>query len=417
MLMQNGLSDVHSTVQTANNPARDDMTDNPANALQVSLLAGLRDLRTFRREIPAELPGTPYETPHWLNAWACTLGKKRRIEALTAIARLGGKTVAVLPLALERTMGIRRLSLLGHQNGNQNAGCWDADFYASVTPDQIHTFLEDICREARADLLTLENVPEVWQGRKHPMVLETATPSPSPVFVRSLSSDFENLYCDTHSKSSRKNLSRKQRHLQALGGYKAVKAETPEDLRAGLAAFLGQRAKRAAEAGIPNVFSDPAARDFLERLLGLGSAEPESGTAERSLDLWYLETGGAIRATSLCAERSGTIYTYSNSIAHDELMQYSPGIVLVKEIVEYACGAPDLNSLDFGLGEERYKLAWAEPAPLRDSLYAATWKGRLLGDLDLVKTKAKAAIRNSRTLWPLVRRFRKWRAGAGKSES
>ncbi|MBN9669893.1 GNAT family N-acetyltransferase [Roseibium aggregatum] len=388
------------------------MTATQDSFLEVILCSSFDTCSPFEQELSSALPVIPFGTPHWLDSWSRTLGKKYGLDIVIAIGSLGDATVVILPLALERTAGIARLSFLGHQNGNQNTGVWDAEFYASVTSTQINAFLSEICRRAGADLVTLHNVPEVWQGRPHPLVLETATQSPSPIFVRSLPSDFEELFRETHGKSSRKSLLRKQRHLQAFSEYKVVKASTAEEIRNGLAAFLDQRAKRAATVGIPNAFGDPEGQEFLERLLGLRSSEAAPG--DHSLDLWYLETGGAIRATYLCAERSGTIYTYSNSIAHDELLQYSPGIVLVKEIIAYACAAPHLDTIDLGLGEERYKTDWAEAVRLNDSLFAATWKGRLLGDLEKTKIRTKAAIRNSQTLWPLVRRLRKWRAEAGK---
>ena len=62
----------------------------------------------------------------------------------------------------------------------------------------------------------LENVPETWLGRDHPLVFKGATSSPSPVFARALPSDFGQLFNDTHSKSSRKNLLRKERHLHGV---------------------------------------------------------------------------------------------------------------------------------------------------------------------------------------------------------
>ena len=93
------------------------------------------------------------------------------------------------------------------------------------------------------------------------------------------------------------------------------------------------------------------------------------------------------------------------------MLPNSPGLVLIKEIIERACGDPTIDTLDLGLGEERYKTTWAEPVPLKDSLLAMTWKGALRMRLEAARLKAKSCIRNSSILWPLIRRLRKMKAG------
>ncbi|MCK7615896.1 GNAT family N-acetyltransferase [Roseibium sediminicola] len=336
-----------------------------------------------------------------------------KITPYIAVGTVENRIVVVLPLGLERSASIGTLSFLGHQHGNQNTGLWDKDMYHEVTSDQITAFLTGICDQTGADLLKLENVPHTWHGRPHPLVLADATASPSPVFRRTLGGDFEQLFQQGHSKSSRKNLLRKERHLQAAGEYRIRKAETPVEIKRGLDAFLEQRAVRAGESGIPNVFDTPAAQAFLARLLGIAGEVPEH--QPRLMELWYLETGGAIRATYLCVDQGGTRFAYSNSIAHDNMLPNSPGLVLIKDIIDQACSDPDLDTIDLGLGEERYKTGWADPVPLCDSLKAVTWKGSVKLAVEKARLRAKATVRNSPVLWPLVRRLRKWKAGLSKA--
>ncbi|MCV0424435.1 MAG: GNAT family N-acetyltransferase [Roseibium sp.] len=365
---------------------------------------------------PKDAPGNiPYQSFDWLTAWTETLGKTHDENLVIAIGRIEGEPVVLLPFGLRKTTGVKTLSFLGSEFGNQNTGCWDPSFYADATSEQVMSLLIETAKQSGADLVSLQNVPEAWLGRRHPLLLETSTSSPSPIFTRNLMTDFDTLFKDTHSKSARKNLLRKQRHLQSSEGYRVVKAHTEEDIARGFAAFLEQRSLRASAAGIPNAFSEPAAQDFLSRLLGLPNVNTGDNTPV--MDLWFLEAEGAIRATYLCLEHSETIYAYGNSVAHDEMLPNSPGLVLIKEIIDYACAAPELNILDLGLGEERYKTAWAEPLPLKDSMLAITLTGKARMQFDFARTRAKSAIRNSEVFWPLVRRLRKWKAGLGKSAS
>jgi len=381
----------------------------PLPDLQLSVFTRLSEAEPDWQQLKDAHRGNPYQSAEWLEAWVDTLGRDLKVAPLIAVGRLEGRAVVLLPLGLETSAGFTTLSFLGHQHGNQNTGIWDPDFYRAATPGQIAAFLRALCDRSGADLLKLENVPHSWLGRDHPLVLEGATLSPSPVFARSLGTDFDTLFKEGHSKSARKNLLRKERHLQAAGDYRVARAEGTEERGRAMTAFLEQRALRALEAGIPNVFDTPSARTFLARMLGL---DHETAAGRKPLmDLWYLETGGAIRATCLCIDQGGTRYAYTNSVAHDDMLANSPGLVLIKEIVAQACAEPGLDRLDLGLGEERYKTAWADPVALRDSLLAATFRGGVKLQADKARIQAKAAIRNSALLWPLVRRLRKWKAG------
>ncbi|MES0879392.1 GNAT family N-acetyltransferase [Roseibium sp. SCP14] len=413
MIIENGLPDVHTTVQPVDDQVEGSAACIRSDVLEVSVLPSFEEATFDWQQLERVGRSIPYQSFGWLKAWQDTLGETAGIEALVAVGRINGNPVVLLPLGLQHVSGTKSLSFLGHQNGNQNTGLWDPSFYNIVTPKQIRQFLLDICRKSGADLISLQNIPETWNGRQHPLVSASSTPSPSPVFAQALPEDFEEFFKQTHNKSARKNLLRKQRHLQAAERYKVTKAQTKAEIERGLLAFLEQRAKRSEAAGIPNAFSNAPAREFLSRLLGLGLDASDKDT--HMMDLWFLEAGGAIRSTYLCLENDRTLFAYSNSVAHDEMLPNSPGLVLIKEIVSYACSSPTLRELDLGLGEERYKTVWTAAVPLADCSLACTWKGRAKMRIDTALIRTKSVIRNSKTLWPLVRRLRKWKAGLGNS--
>jgi len=352
--------------------------------------------------------GIPYQGPEWCSAYLETFGQQRNGELCLVHAWYAGALVLILPLSLERRAGLKTLRFLGADIGNQNTAVWDKAFYDRVTHDSIRKLTAQVCRTAGADCLILENVPAEWHGRRHPLVLPGAQPSPSPVFHRLLPNDFAALFAETHSKSARKNLTRKQRHLQDAGDYRSSLCTSPEEISAGLAAFLDQREARAKITGIPNAFSSRPAQAFLRKAAGLdscGSSAP--------LSLWTLTAGGHIRATYLCARLGGTLYAYSNSVAHDGMLKNSPGLVLIRDIIEDACKDPDLTVLDLGLGEERYKADWTSAQALCDSYLAVSVKGHIAGVVQRSGQRLKSAIRNSTTLWPLVRKIRRLRAPGG----
>ncbi|TYC66926.1 GNAT family N-acetyltransferase [Stappia sp. BW2] len=414
MFVQNGLSNFQMPYQPVHQAHGCKVNTMAAANLELSIFSRLSEAQPDWQQLKSVPHSNPYQSPSWLISWFETIGKSLNCVPVIVVGRRQDEPLFVLPLQLERSAGTSTLTFLGHQNGNQNTGLWNADFYRTVTPAEMQDLLSDVCRQIGADLLKLENVPDNWQGRGHPLVLECATASPSPVFASALPDEFEQFFNATHSKSSRKNLLRKERHLRAAGDYRVVKASDRADKQRGLDAFFEQRAFRAKAAGIPNVFSQRPARTFLSTALGLNATADTQVQEPNPLDLWFLETDGRIRATYLCVEHGATLYAYSNSVAHDDMLPNSPGLVLIKEIIERACADPRFETLDLGLGEERYKTGWAEPVLLKDSLLAMSWKGALRLRLEAARLNTKARLRNSATLWPLIRRLRKWKAGIGQ---
>ncbi len=406
MFSKSGLDDAQDSLTSIVDSQGHIPLNTRDNSLAMSLFPRISDADAAWQQLMDASLGNPYQSRSWLEAWSAEIGQSLGVQPVIAVGKIAGTPLVILPLGIERRAGLRTLSFLGHQNGNQNTGIWDADFYAEVTDTQIESLLVQIAGQAGADLVSLTNIPEVWHARSHPLLFRSTLSSPSPVFARDLPTDFEELFRSTHSKSSRKNLLRKQRHLESLEGYRIVRSTTPEDIRRALSAFLQQRSKRARETGIPNAFSTPAGQQFLARALGIADVN----TGQASLDVWFLEADGAIRATYLCVEHAGTLYAYSNSVAHDELLPNSPGLVLMKKIIQYACAAEHLKTIDLGLGEERYKTAWADPLPLRDSLVSMTLKGRIGQGCDRFVTGMKSNLRNSKTIWKIVRRARKLKA-------
>ncbi|WP_346896058.1 GNAT family N-acetyltransferase [uncultured Roseibium sp.] len=359
------------------------------------------------RALEEQAIGLPYQRFGWIQAWYEAVGRDRFIEPVLVIARQNNIFAFALPLGLEHRRGRSALTFLGQENTNQNTGLWNPDCYATITADTLTATLEEVCHLAGADLLHLANVPQTWNNRPSPLLLKERTDSPSPSFVGRLTNDFDGLFRSNFSKKSAKTLVRKQRKLEAAGNFRVFKAETEADIRRGLEAFFTQRAKREADAGIPSGFSTPEKRRFLETLAGL-HRDNGAQTANTQITVWALEVGDAIRATYLTLHQGSRLICYSTSISHDELVSQSPGVVLLKNIIEHACAEPEIDILDLGLGDETYKHPWSEPQALSDSFLAVTARGWMNLQADKATQFVKAKIRNSQRLWTLVRKLRQF---------
>jgi CelD/BcsL family acetyltransferase involved in cellulose biosynthesis len=372
--------------------------------LRLERLESFSAAQQFVEALGPERHSLPYHEITWINAWQSTKGVVEGCEPVLIAGYNGDRPAFFLPLALEKQSGLTNLCFLGHNRANQATGSWQLDAISTVSPASLRGAISTLGRALGADLIYLANMPEHLNGGHNPLLFGALVNSPSPVFTGELSDDFEALFLSTHSKASRKKLLKKQKALEAAGGYAIHCAGTAEEIERGLEAFLEQRAVRASATGIPNVFTGDIERAFLETLLAAGAEGDNSG-----LKLWWLECSGSIRATYLCIRTNDTLVGYANSIAHDDMTVHSPGVVLLKEIIAQACADPTLKRLDLGLGDERYKRSWTAAVPLFDCNVPLTARGRLAAWLSGLKQTAKAKIRDSDRLWPLVRRLRRLR--------
>ncbi|WP_417668144.1 GNAT family N-acetyltransferase [Roseibium sp.] len=351
----------------------------------------------------------PYNSLTWTEAYATTLGSASGHEPVLAGLWLGGIPVAFIPFECVSRGRLKILRFLGQDRINQSTGVWRRGMAGMVAPHDMQVQLRRLGKEVGADLAELANMPAVIDGTPNPIAVGFGVSSPSPVFQGTLSDDFDSLFRSAYKRESRRKLQKKTKALIAAGDYQIVLAATDDQIDHGLDTFIQQRQIRAADTGIPNVFVGSDNRAFLKKLL-----TPAQAGAPATLQIWWLECAGKIRATSLTSKYGHTLYGYGNSIAHDELTTFSPGIVLYNAIIADACADPALTHIDLGLGDERYKRSWSKPVALSDHLMPLTLPGHLATRLHLAKQALKGKIRSSERLWQLVRWIRRTKARSGK---
>ena len=97
---------------------------------------------------------------------------------------------------------------------------------------------------------------------------------------------------------------------------------------------------------------DPGQRALFEETV---RAHADAGRAR----LLTLRLGGELAAFAICFEASGTLHVYSN-MASPDWLDYSPGTIANAEVVRAAGGDAALQSVDWGLGLQRYKLSGSQ---------------------------------------------------------
>jgi CelD/BcsL family acetyltransferase involved in cellulose biosynthesis len=238
---------------------------------------------------------------------------------------------------------------------------------------------------------------------RNPFAVLPHQPSPNRGYAVLLDRDFDTLYRNRFSGRKRNGLRRKERRLSQLGKLQIGWAKNLQERHDLLDTFFRQKAEWFAKHGIADPFT-AARRRFFEKL----SALPD-GTAGR-LEAGYLKIGDAVAATFHGSPVGNCHHMLLSSIASGETERWSPGILLMREEIRYACGK-DFLRYDLGIGQARHKSEWCdEEIDLFDSYIALDETGYALTLPMAALSRAKRAIKNSPLLWSLVQTLRRARA-------
>ncbi|TWI92635.1 CelD/BcsL family acetyltransferase involved in cellulose biosynthesis [Roseibium hamelinense] len=350
----------------------------------------------------------PYQRLEWIRSWLTTLGQNAATRPVMVSVHARGRPVGLLPLAVTAKGTFQILTFAGQNYVNQNTGLWADNAEAEFDPTELLAALRGLAGKIGADLVQLNNLASGPGGSDNPLYLAACIPSVHPLFETALSGSFDELFRQTHKKESRKKLLRKERGLRESGAFSIEKASSSLQIETALSAFFAQRSAREKNAGIPNAFGSKAEQDFVRKL----ASEPDIGTAP--LSVWSLNVAGKVRAVFLTVRTASHLSGYAISFSEDDLSVYSPGLVLLKNVLQTEMQTGGLLALDLGIGDERYKRSWTNPVQLKDLVCATSAKGTIaltaLKALQAVKTR----VRRSKKLWPMVRKMRQRLARSSK---
>ncbi len=172
-----------------------------------------------------------------------------------------------------------------------------------------------------------------------------------------------------------------------------------------LETFFRQKGDRLRKSGIHNVFNTAGAREMLSTL-----ALSSLGTREPLLRMHALEIGGKIRAVFGGGIRGRHLSGYFSSISEDELIDISPGEMLLYLLAEHYCSA-GMETMDLGAGDERYKRSWCdERQELFDVIVSVGAMGAVLASADKLGYRLRRALRSSPQVWDAITTLRRARA-------
>lgn len=340
---------------------------------------------------------SPYQRWAWLDAWMATEGRAAGLRPFIVTAYGGAQQpVALLPLGLGTTRGLRRAVFLGGRETNYNMGLFDPRL--PWTAADLDRLLREAGRGA-VDLYAFVHQPIAWGDFVNPAArLGRSQASPSSSHRAVLQRDGEAFLKAHQSAAARKKLRSKAAHLGALGTVAHRLARTPAEVRAVLEAHVRQKAAKMALIGV-------GAPDFaaITTLFTRAAGQPGG-----PLELHALYCGPRIVATfgglAHAGRFSGLLISYDLDPAY---ARSSPGELLLVAVLRQKC-AEGFDGFDLGVGEARYKDAYCPiEDPLVDSFLALTPAGAVASAAEAAALWLKSAVKRSPRAWASVQTLRR----------
>jgi len=344
---------------------------------------------------------TSFQRFDFLNAWQTHAGEHPNIKPLIAIASdREGRPLVLLPLGLARENGVRVGRFLGGKHSTFNMGLWRRDFAASAGKADIDTIFAAIAAHRDGiDLLALAQQPERWDGVVNPLAHLPHQPSANACPLLRMQPDAAPE--DTISSGFRRRIRAKEKKLKALPGYRFFPVSTDADITRILDTFFAVKPLRMAVQNLPNVFADAGIEAFIRT--ACLSRISEDG---RAIDIHALECDDEIIAMFAGVADGKSASMMFNTYTMSENAKYSPGVVLLCNIIDRYAGL-GYRTFDLGIGSDEYKLQFCkDDEPIFDSFIPLSAYGRLaaLGMSSL--NHAKRMVKQNPTLVAMAHRLR-----------
>lgn len=339
---------------------------------------------------------TPYQGYDFLNLWQHHVGTEAGMTPfIVAGFNAGGTPLFLWPFGARNVAGLRLVEFLGGKHANFNMALWRHDVAAAVGADDLRAVLKRVAEQA--DILKLINQPLTWAGTTNPFALLPQQRSANFGFSGALVPDFDALFRASTNSSARKKMRKKERTLTEHGAVRFDRARGTHDVRRVLDAFFKQKRARMRILGMPDAFSTPGVRRFIE-----AAATAEASGRAAPIELYALSVNDIIVATMGGIVGGGRFCAMFNSIIRDPYATESPGEQLIVRLVRTCCER-GLETFDLGIGEAHYKtLFCSDTEPLFDSYLPLSPSGRVAATVCAIGASFKRAIKQHETLWLLV---------------
>jgi len=378
-------------------------TNLPENSITLSLHSSFAEIEDDWLELQKNGLGTFYQSFEWCKAWHETAGKIRGIEPAILCGRLDdGQLVFILPFAIEKQLGFKVLRWYSAQEITYGMGVFDRQWLAEH-PDQLKLLWPDILKMlGTVDTIKLESQPKIWDGIENPLQFLFTTRAANQSFKMAIHDNFQALYEQKRSASSRRGARKRDKKLLAVGEVSFGLPDGLDETARVIDIMLHQQRRRLGEKGIRSVYSDTR-QAFLQRL-----AKSTALDGSPILLPYHLTIDGKIAAVMLGGTFQSSYWALISSLTTDSRLHVlSPGDHTLRAMIKALC-QKSYRTIDFAAGDTDYKSHWSdEIIPLYETIKAQTIKGTIWTGYAFVRTLTKRIIKQTPWMFSIAQATRK----------
>lgn len=373
-----------------------------AKRISLSIVNDLAQVEDDWRSFEQTADCTVFQTYDWHAAWQRHIGDREDVIPAIIVGRAYGRVLFILPLAVERCRGVRRLVWHASDLCDYNAPLLAPDF-TRVVGDEFVSLLTDATRliaaEARFDAVVLTKMPEMVGAQRNPFLDLETTLNPSGAYLMAINGPWDAFYKEKRSSATRRHDRSKRKRLGEFGPVDFVTATEPCVVEKTLDALFAQKAASFATRGVANFLARPGTREFF-RALGADASFRDI------LHIAKLQVGQTIAAANLGMVFRGRYYHVLASYDAGPVSRFGPGIAHLHDLVAYALGR-GCSIFDFTVGDEPYKREWCDTElKLHDHHSAATLRGWMSVRTWVAAARVKRFVKQTPRLSMAVHRLR-----------
>jgi CelD/BcsL family acetyltransferase involved in cellulose biosynthesis len=339
-----------------------------------------------------------FQSFDWLATWQQTIGDAEGVSPyLIHVADCSGETLMILPLGIYREGWQRVLQFLGGVVTDYNAPLVEPDFASCTSASEMARLWARIMELLpKVDAIWLKRMPEMIDGVRNPLALLDGAKRRDEGHAVTLPITMAKYWASRTTKWAADTRRRRRRLNERFSVKFCCPPPGTPEAGAIVLELMRQKSRHWLETSCRDLFADPGYDAFYESLRKAELAEVQVHIAALKAD----DTTIASHWGVICRGRfyfllTGREVGFWNS--------YSPGRLLIENLVEHCVVHPDVSIFDFTAGEESYKLQWCDQTlPMREYLVSNSAKGAMFVATQQIRQKMKEIhwLRNR------VRRYR-----------
>jgi len=344
-----------------------------------------------------------FQTFEWLSTWQETIGVAERIKPhIVHIADASGNTLMLLPLGIQRRLGLSFVNFLGGGVTDYHAPIVRADFAAALDVAAVNRLMAWVVeRLPRVDVIAFEKMPSAIDDVTNPFARLSDAKHVYNAYAAALGDTFTD-FKKRRSKKFFSDAARKWRHLSEIASTRFCIAETPDTAAEILSVLVRQKRRRWQEVRSPDLFGKPYYLAFYSTL------------AEEQLVTGLIQTSAIRVGETIVATHWGMIfrnrfYWLMPTYEAGDWARFSAGRLLMQSLIEWSISR-GLKEFDLTIGDEAYKSLWADHTlPLHECIRGLTGKGIVYTEIRLAARRIKERAKQIEWLRMLVTAWRRRR--------